>query len=168
MLSKVNKQKFLQHLLEYMNCHSIKSVHAYVDVYIVVLTTAVERSLSRNVAVIGKDTDLLILLIQHYTNWGENSFYFTSSGEMNFSLKKVYYIVHVKNSLSSVIVECILPTHVFLGCGTVSIKYYLRKSRESLKILGSQKMQAFFRDFNKKDCQRTWIARKGEELLAQF
>ena len=51
-----------------MNCHSIKSVHAYVDVYIVVLTTAVERSLSRNVAVIGKDTDLLILLIQHYTN----------------------------------------------------------------------------------------------------
>ena len=87
---------------------------------------------------------------------------------MNFSLKKVYYIVHVKNSLSSVIVECILPTHVFLGCGTVSIKYYLRKSRESLKILGSQKMQAFFRDFNKKDCQRTWIARKGEELLAQF
>ena len=51
-----------------MNCHGIRSVQSYADGDILIATTAVERSRSGNVVVIGKDTDLLILLIHHYTN----------------------------------------------------------------------------------------------------
>ena len=47
-----------------MNCHGIKS-HADVD--ILIATTAVEQNLSGNVVTIGKDIDLLVLLIYHYT-----------------------------------------------------------------------------------------------------
>ena len=45
-----------------MNCHGIKS-HADVD--ILIATTAVEQNLSGNVVTIGKDIDLLVLLIYH-------------------------------------------------------------------------------------------------------
>ena len=47
-----------------MNCHGIKS-HADVD--ILIATTAVEQNLSGSVVTIGKDIDLLVLLIYHYT-----------------------------------------------------------------------------------------------------
>ena len=62
-LNKVNRQYFLLHLTEYINCLGIKSVQSYANADILIATTAVERSRSRNVVVIGKDTDLLILLI---------------------------------------------------------------------------------------------------------
>ena len=63
LLNKVNRQYFLLHLTEYISCLGIKSVQSYANADILIATTAVERSRSRNVVVIGKDTDLLILLI---------------------------------------------------------------------------------------------------------
>ena len=88
LLNKENKQEFLWHLTEYMNSHDIKSVQSYTDADVLIATTAVERSRSKNVVVIGKDTDLLILLIHHYTDQGMDSLYFTSLGERNFNSKK--------------------------------------------------------------------------------
>ena len=95
LLNKVNKQEFLQHLTKYMNCHGIKSVHSYAGDYLLIARTAVERSCSGNIVVIGKDTDLLILLIHHYTNQRENSLCFTCSGERNFRPKKIYDITYM-------------------------------------------------------------------------
>ena len=124
-----------------MNCHGIKSVQSYADIDTLIATTVIEQSRGRNVVVIGKDTDLLILLIHHYTNRDENSLYFTSSGERNFSSKKVCDIAYMKNSLPSVIVEFILPIHTFLGCDSVSGVYSIGKGKELLKkILESEKI----------------------------
>ena len=75
----------------------------------------------------------------------------------------------MKNGLPSVIVECILPIHAFLGCDTVSRIYSVGKGKETLKkILGNKKMQACLREFNKKHVERASIARNGEELPSQF
>ena len=52
-------------------------VHSYTDAYILIATIALERSRSRSVVVIAKDTDLLILLNHQYANRGENSLCFT-------------------------------------------------------------------------------------------
>lgn len=101
-------------------------------------TTAVDRSRSRKVIVIGKVADLLILPIHHYTNRGENSLCFTYSGKRNFNSKKVCDITYMKNSLPSVIVECILPINAFLRCATAFRAHYIGKDKESLKkIFGS-------------------------------
>ena len=97
-----------------MNYHGIKSAQKYADADILIATAAGERSRSRNMFVIGKDTDLLILLVHHYTNRGEKSLYFTFSGERNFSSKKVYDIAQMKNSLPLLIAEYILSIYVFL------------------------------------------------------
>lgn len=101
-------------------------------------TTAVDRSRSRKVIVIGKVADLLILPIHHDTNRGENSLCFTYSGKRNFNPKKVCDITYMKNSLPSVIVECILPINAFLRCATAFRAHYIGKDKESLKkIFGS-------------------------------
>ena len=55
LLNKVNKPDSLRHLIEYMNCHGIKSVQLCADAHILIVTTAVERSRSRNLVVIDKD-----------------------------------------------------------------------------------------------------------------
>ena len=152
-----------------MNSHGIKSVQSYADADVLIATTAVERSFSRSIVVIGKDTDLLILLMHHYTDQDEqHSLYFASSGEKNLNSKKVYDIAYMKDRLPSVIVEYILPIHAFFGCDTVSRVYSIGKGAESLKkILGSEKMQTCLREFNKKDADNASIAKYGEELLTQ-
>ena len=101
-------------------------------------TTTADRSRSRKVIVIGKVADLLILPIHHDTNRGENSLCFTYSGKRNFNSKKVCDITYMKNSLPSVIVECILPINAFLRCATAFRAHYIGKDKESLKkIFGS-------------------------------
>ena len=59
--------------------------------------------------------------------------------------------------------------HVFLECYIVLRVYSIRMGKELLKkILGSKKMQARFREFNKKDAEKTSVARNDEEVLSQF
>ena len=50
-----------------MNCYGIKPVQLYTNADIIIAKAAVELSCSKIRVVIGKDTDLLILLIHHYT-----------------------------------------------------------------------------------------------------
>ena len=129
-------------------------MQSYPNADIQIATTAGERSRSRNVVVIGKDTDLLILLIHDYTNRGENSLHFMSAGESNVSLKKVYDIVCIENSLLSTITECILPVHEFLGFDTVSRVYSIGKCKKPLiNISVSEKIQARLQEFNKEDAE---------------
>ena len=51
-----------------MNCYGIKPVQLYTNADIIIAKAAVELSCSKIRVAIGKDTDLLILLIHHYTN----------------------------------------------------------------------------------------------------
>ena len=86
---------------------------------------------------------------------------FHNSSPRNFRLIKIYDIAYIA--------KCILPMHVFLECYTVLRVYSIRKGKELLKkILGSKKMQARFREFNKKDAEKTSVARNDEEVLSQF
>ena len=86
---------------------------------------------------------------------------FHNSSPRNFRLIKIYDIAYIA--------KCILPMHVFLECDTVLRVYSIRKGKELLKkILGSKKMQARFREFNKKDAEKTSVARNDEEVLSQF
>ena len=80
LLNKENKQTFLSHLTSYMNAKQ-----SYSDADVLVVTTAVERCCHANVAVIGEDTDLLILLLHHY-DVHKNQIYFTT--ERNIKDKK--------------------------------------------------------------------------------
>ena len=127
---------------------------------LLIALTAVDRNLTTNVIVIGKDTDLLILLLLHYQGTDTHKLYFTSSGEKNFKARQ---------TLPPMIVECILPIHAFLGCNTVSRVHSIGKGEELLKkIIASEEMQMYFREFNKKDADNTTIAEFDEKLLSQF
>ena len=75
LLNKETKQTFLSHLTSYMNENDLNAKQPYGDADVLVLTTAVERSCYVNVAVIGEDTDLLILLLHHY-DVQKNQIYF--------------------------------------------------------------------------------------------
>ena len=169
LLNKENKQAFLKHLTAYMNSNGIKSVQSHADADLLIASTAVDRNLTTNVIVIGKDTDLLILLLHHYQGKDSHKLYFTSSGEKNFKAKKVYDIDYLRQTLPPMIVECILPIHAFLGRDTVSRVRSIGKGEKSLKkIIASEEMQMYFREFNKKDADNTTIAEFGEKLLCQF
>ena len=140
LLNKENKHAFLLILSSYMNSNDIATTHADGDADLMIALTATEQSLISTVIVIGKDTDLLVLLIHHYQ--GNHSLYFTSCQDKKSQDQKIYDISHIKNSIPAIITKCILPIHAFLGCDTVSRIHSIGKGVESLKkVISCKNMQ---------------------------
>ena len=71
----------------------------------------------------------------------------------------------MKNSLPSVIIECILPIHAFLGCDNISRVYSIERVKSITEDLREQENASASSKVNKKDAEKASIARKGEELL---
>ena len=61
-----NKQAFIECLTTYMNSRNIAAFQSTVDADTLLVSTAIAACSSHNVAVIGEDTDILILVIHHY------------------------------------------------------------------------------------------------------
>ena len=114
-----------------------------------------------NVAVIGEDTDILILLLHHYDVQNVNN--------IDFTTEKSWDIKHLKNTLSEKIVNCILPIHAFLGCDTVSRVHSIGMGEKSLKkVVSNEEIQRCFLNLNEGSADTKTIASSGEKLLCFF
>ena len=161
LLNKENKQTFLECLTSYMNANNIKEKQSYGDADVLVATTAIAMSRFDNVAVIGEDTDILILLLHHYDVQNVNN--------IDFTTEKSWDIKHLKNTLSEKIVNCILPIHAFLGCDTVSRVHSIGMGEKSLKkVVSNEEIQRCFLNLNEGSADTKTIASSGEKLLCFF
>ena len=167
LLSKENKQAFLEHLTLYMNSHNITAIQSHGDADTLVVSTAVTAASFSNVVVIGEDTDILILLLHHYQHDNTHNMFFMT--DKNVKDKKIWNISEVKSKLSSKIIDCILPIHAFLGCDTFSRVHSIGKGDESLqKIMSNEQFYGDFSNFNDKDTDKINIANTGEKLCVGF
>ena len=118
LVSKGNKQKFINCLVSYLGTYDISVVQADNDADTLVVTTAIDAVKTCDVIVIGEDTDILVLLLHYYNLDLPFKIFFTS--EKNTKKRRIWDICEVKTKLPKESVNCILPIHAFLGCDTVS------------------------------------------------
>ena len=109
-----NKQRFMDMFSSSsLRNFGVSTIHASDDADLLIVTTVVDTvsSTIMHVAVIGKDTDLLILLL------GPNVF---MTSDKKFSNAKVWPINEMKEQQGEQFCENLLFMHAFLGCDTTS------------------------------------------------
>ena len=87
----------------------------------------VKESLNQNTAVIGEDTDLLIIRLYYTTMRTSYKLYFRSDINKNKRICQVHDIIKYKEVLGSYICEKLLFVRSFTGCDTTSVFYGIGK-----------------------------------------
>ena len=117
---KANKQAFIKMLDKKLQSTGFRGVHADDDANVLIVRKATEVSQTANTAVIGDDTNLLVLLLFHARNIKSFSIFFHPEHKQFARKKPITVNIHsaVRN-LGMEPCENILFIHALFGCDTV-------------------------------------------------
>lgn len=141
-----------------------QTFHAEGDADLLIVQKAVESCLREDTALVGDDTDLLILLVHHIPFQSKN-LYFTPEPKKNAKEIKVWNIRELKAGLGPEVCENILFIHAFLGCDTTSRIYGVGKGLLLKKIKTNSKLKQAAKEFYALDANPSHIADAGEEVF---
>ena len=162
--NKENKQRFINMLAAKLKAEGCDVYHADADADLLIVQKGIEASVEEETAVIGEDTDLLILLIYH-ANKESKKVYFYSESKQNARGTNVWDIKLCKELLGKDICNNILFLHAILGCDTTSSLYGIGKGL-SLKIFQQNKhLQRQAAVFQNDLANSEEIASAGEHAL---
>lgn len=160
-----NKQLFINLLGSYLE-KKCKVFHAPGDTDVLIVEKTVESALLKDTALVGEDTDLLILC--YHATLDSHNIFFRPELKKNVKKPKVWNIQAVKVQLGPEICSNILFLHVVLGCDTTYHLYGIGKGTALKKF----KLNPLFREqatvFSKEsaNCEKVCIA--GERALVML
>ncbi len=141
-----------------------KVFHASGDADVLIVKNTVESALLMDIALVGEDTHLLILLCYH-AHLNSHNIFFRREPRKNVKKPKVWNFHAVKAQLGSEICSNILFLHAILGCDTTSHLYGIGKGTALRKFKSSLSFQEQAREFSTEPatCEKVCIA--GEQAL---
>ena len=104
---------------EMMRC-GVTAIQSSGDADLLIAETAVDMSKEKPVAVIGEDTNLLILLLHYTKSSFSKGIYFTSEKNKLTKHPKTWNILETQTSLGFMNCQTMLAIHALLGCDTTS------------------------------------------------
>ena len=120
-----NRQRFLEILTSKMNYSNLYAIQSSGDADARIVNSATEAAKLKPTVVVGKDTDLLMLLI-HGVQLSDHSVFFTSD-EKSKTSRKLWDDKYAKEVLGEESCNAILPIHALLGCDTTSRLFSIGK-----------------------------------------
>ena len=132
--NKVNKQRFISLLTESLEKAGCQVTQARSDNDFLIVQTAIELAKAKDTALVGDDTDLLVLLIFHADTAGSNEIYLRPEPKQNSSKERLWNIKKTKKTLGPVVSSNILFVHAILGCDTTSRVFGIGKGVALTKI----------------------------------
>ena len=163
LLNKSNKQRFQEMLTEIMNEGPLSAIQALGDADGLIVSTALDLSKERPIAIVGEDTDLLVLALQHSTE--EHEIFLTAPAKLISTTKpKLWDIAHVRGKLEE---RCgyMALVHALLGCDTTSRIQNIGKRLAFLKLLFDLSFKNNADTFYKTDVSSNDVINAGEKLL---
>ena len=164
-----NKQRFIELLSDQLRKAGCTTVHADEDADLPLVKTALEKSLERNVTLIGEDTDILILLLHHMDTSVSNKVFFMSDRIVKKS--KIWDIGKAKTLLTHEVCRQLLFVHAVTGCDTTSRLHGIGKGPLLKKIISNTKYlgnapSVFFQSHS--SSTREMLENVGEEVMASL
>ena len=129
-----------------------------------IVQKAVESATLMDTALVGEDTDLLILLCYHASLDSHNIF-FRPEPKKNTKKPKVWNIKAVKEQLCPEICSNILFLHAVLGCDTTSHLYGIGKGTSLKKFKSSRHFREQAKVFATESATPKEISTAGEQAL---
>ena len=137
--NSANKQQFIKMLGHHLE-KKCKVYNASGDADLLIVQKAVQSASLMDTALVGGDTDLLILLCYHASLDSHNIF-FRPEPKKTAKKFKVWDIKDVKKQLGRGLCKNILFLHAVLGCDTTSQLYGIGKGTSLKKFKTSQHFQ---------------------------
>ena len=115
--NKANKQCFINHLGDRLQCSGCTVIHATGDTDLLIVQTAIQSARSVPTVLVGDDTDLLVLLCYHAEMDAHDVFFKPEPKQMS-KKRRFWDIKQTKSSRGWSVCTNILLVHAFLGCDT--------------------------------------------------
>ena len=115
-----NKERMVQVIGDTLQKSGCQVFYENGDADVKIAKTAVEESLTKNVTLIGEDTDLLVLLLYHCVEESDFILYFRSDKENKKEDNIIHDIYHYRTVLATQLCSDLLFIHAFSGCDTTS------------------------------------------------
>ena len=163
-----NKQDFIFMLSRCLEENGCNTIHAEADADVLIVQTAVKCAENRDVALIGEDTDLLVLLCYH-ANLQNNRIFFKSEPKQKLSSKclRVWDIKKTKELLGPNTCHLLPFIHAFTGCDTTSRIYGISKGAALKKLTADQQLKLHAETFLKESTKCDIVA-AGEGALVSL
>lgn len=141
-----------------------QTFHAQGDADYLIVQKALASSSSNKTAIIGDDTDLLVLLLHHLPNQAHD-LYFLPEPKKGSKHPKLWNIQDLKSTLPAEISANILFLHAFLGCDTTSRIFGVGKGALLKKIQTSSILKEAAKTFNNLNSDSSMISTAGETVF---
>ena len=133
------------------------------DADVIIVKTAVESANLYSTALIGEDTDLLILLLYHTTKQCKDLYFYSDSQSKDV---KVYHINIIKSVLGEELSAQLLFAHAFTGCDTTSRIFSIGKKAVFQKLLKDSTLQSCANTFISTGQSQECIIETGKKAMA--
>jgi hypothetical protein len=162
-----NKQRFINMLGEKLRARGIQVYHDGGDADLAIVLKGIEQASNLPTAIIGDDTDLLVLLCYHANVHSNDIFLKAESNSTNREVK-IWNIKKIKKSLGPELCASLLFGHAFLGCDTTSRIYHAGKGTIINILKTNPLMQRVAEVFTARDQTHEAVELAGEEAMVSI
>ena len=133
-----NKKRFVHFLGDHLEASGCQVFHAKEDADLLIVNKTLEEAERKDAVLVGDDTDLLVLLLHHFS--ADNKRVFFAPEPKKGSKNRIWDIQQVQAALGSFTCLHLLFLHAFLGCDTTSRLYgvgkgsILKKFKENVEL----------------------------------
>ena len=164
--NKVNKQRFIYFVSEYLERAGCSVHHAEADADFLIVQTAIASAKTQDTVVVGDDTDLLVLLLYH-AEVDAHELFLKPEPKKIAQQTKSWHISQTKESLGPYICDNILFIHAFLGCDVTSRPYGLGKGL-AVKGITNAKFRKQADIFNSTEATKDELVKAGEKAFVHL
>ena len=122
-----NKRDFIKMLANTLRQSGFEVVESCGDADVVIVSTAIRYCSTIRTVVVADDTDVLIMLVHHYSDEMEELFIFSETSWKSKAKVDCVSIKSIKEELGPELPKLILFVHAWTGCDTVSSIFGLGK-----------------------------------------
>lgn len=162
-----NQQHFISLLSVFLEGAGCTVHHATGDADLLTVQTAVGIAQTSSVAVIGEDTDLLVLLCHHSLEDQSDVYFLSDSNNRCLTKKKIWDIKKTVNVLGQDIAYVLPFIHAFSGCDTTSHIHGFGKSILLKRTMSTESFRTHAHVFMKKSTHDE-VEIAGQELLVRL
>ena len=160
-----NKQKFIHLLGQKLESVGCTVHHATADADLHIAVKAVESARMTPTAVIGDDTDLLILLCYHGELFSKPLFFMPEPKKRSKKPRRIWNINQTKEQLGPIVCKHILFIHAVSGCDTTSRLFGIGKGQALKTYCSSELFQEQAHVFDTNDGNKEEIVSAGEKAV---
>lgn len=159
----MNKQNFIKHLGDSLQLVGCEVFHAPSDADVLIAEKAIESADTQDTALVGDDTDLLVLLL-HHSKLTSNEFFFAPEPKKN-AKNRIWDIKQTKTDLGPYICSNILFLHALSGCDTTSRLFGIGKAAVLKRFRTNKALQQAAKVFDCVSATTEEIKLAGEKAL---